>query len=65
MTVSLNSIVGRNRWSHLVVFLFRYSLAHSDPCDRSTLDQSAQPWLKRSIHSETAECREQILVRLL
>ena len=45
MTVSLNSIVGRNRWSHLVVFLFRYSLAHSDPCDRSFLDQSAQPWL--------------------
>ena len=44
VTVSLNSIVGRDRWSHLVVLL-KYSLVHSDPCDRSVLDQSAQPWL--------------------
>ena len=44
VTVSLNSIVGRDRWSHLVVLL-RYSLVHSHPCDRSVLDQSAQPWL--------------------
>ena len=64
MTVSLNSIVGRDHWSHLVVLL-RYSLVHSDPCDRSVLDQSAQPWLDAHTVKKTPECREQILVPLL
>ena len=44
MTVSLNSMIGRNHWSHLVVLL-RYSLVHSHPCDRSVLGLSSQPWL--------------------
>ena len=44
MTVSLSSIVGRNRWSPLVVLL-RYSLVHSHPCDRLALGLSSQPWL--------------------